>query len=66
MTRISSTALTGGIGNGVVSTIESLGSIVLSVMAILVPFLTVALVSVLLIFVFRKGLQTLAMRKQSQ
>ena len=66
MTRISSTALTGGIGNGVVSTIESLSSITLSVMAVLVPFLAVALVSALLIFVLRKGLQILAIKRQSQ
>ena len=65
MTRLSSTALTGGFGNGVVSTIESGSSIILSVMAIFVPFLAVGLVAMLLIFSLRKGLQVLAVRRQS-
>jgi len=65
MTRLSSTALTGGLGNGVVSTIEALGSFTLSVMAIFVPFLAVALVAVLLLFMFSKGQQILALRRQS-
>lgn len=65
MTRLSSTALTGGIGNGVVSTIESLGAFILSAMAILVPFLAVGLVAALLILTLRKGLQFLATRRQS-
>ena len=65
MTRLSSTALTGGIGNGVVSTIESVGSFTLSLLAILVPFLAVGLVAAVLIFILRKGLQVLATRKQS-
>ena len=65
MTRLSSTALTGGIGNGVVATIESGGSIILSIMAIFVPFLAVGLVAALLILILRKGLQVLALKRQS-
>lgn len=65
MTRLSSTALTGGIGNAVVSTIESGSSIILSVLAILAPVLAVGLVAALLILILRKGLQTLAIRRQS-
>ncbi len=65
MTRLSSTALTGGIGNSVVSTIESLGSVILSVLAVLVPFLAVGLVAASLILILSKGLQILAMRRKS-
>lgn len=65
MTRLSSTALTGGIGNSVVSTIESLGSVILSVLAVLVPFLAVGLVAASLILILSKGLQILAIRRKS-
>jgi hypothetical protein len=65
MTRLSSTALTGGIGNSVVSTIESLGSVILSVLAVLVPFLAVGLVAASLILILSKGLQILARRRKS-
>ena len=63
MTRLSSTALTGGIGNGLISTIESGSSIILSVLAIWVPVLAVGLVATLLILIFRKGYLTLAVKK---
>lgn len=65
MTRLSSTALTGGIGNSVVSTIESFGSVILSVLAVLVPFLAVGLVAASLILILSKGLQILEMRRKS-
>ncbi|MUG94545.1 DUF4126 family protein [Scytonema sp. UIC 10036] len=64
MTRLSSTALTGGFGNGVVSTIEALGAIVLSALAIFVPLFAMSLVVVLLIFMLSKGIQLLATRRQ--
>lgn len=64
MTRLSSTALTGGFGNGIVSTIEFLGALILSVMAILVPFLAVGLVAALLIFSLNKGRHILATRSR--
>ena len=44
MVRLSSTALTGGIGNPIVSSIEAGSSLILSVLAIFVPIVAVALV----------------------
>ncbi|GAA6615737.1 DUF4126 domain-containing protein [Scytonema sp. NUACC26] len=64
MTRLSSTALTGGFGNGIISTVEALGAIVLSALGIFVPFFAASLVVVLLIFMVSKGLQILAARRQ--
>jgi hypothetical protein len=58
MVRLSSTALTGGIGNGIVSTIEAGSSIILSVLAIFVPVLAVGLVISGIIFLIQKVLQT--------
>ena len=65
MTRLSSTAFTGGLGNGIVATIEALGAATLSIVAIFVPFLAVGLVAALLVLILRKGLQFLAVRRQS-
>jgi hypothetical protein len=65
MTRLSSTALTGGIGNIVISTIEWLGALALSVMAIVVPLLAVSLVAALFVVSLSKGWQILATRRQS-
>ena len=62
MTRLSSTALTAGLGNAFISTLESGSSITLSVLAILVPFLAVGLVAALLILLLRQGLKILAVR----
>lgn len=53
LTRLTSTATTGGIGNPAVSTAETGGSILLSVLAILVPLLAAAIVLVVLIFAAR-------------
>jgi hypothetical protein len=64
MARLSSTALTFGIGNGVVATIEAGSSIILSVLAIFVPVLAVGLVAALLILLRRQGLKILAMRRE--
>lgn len=65
MTRLSSTALTGGIGNAVVATLEFLSAFALSVMAILVPLLALTLVAGLLIFSLNKGRKILATKKHS-
>lgn len=56
-TRVASTATTGGLGNHVVSTIENVGAMVLSVVAILVPALIgVLLVTVVLaVFAWRRS-----------
>lgn len=64
-TRLSSTALTIGIGNNLVATIESIGAITLSILAIILPFLAVGLVFVFLVFGLNKGLQVLALKRQS-
>ncbi len=53
LTRVLSGATTGGIGNPVVSTGEAAGSIVLSILAIVVPLLAAALVIMLIAWVIR-------------
>lgn len=63
--RLSSTALTVGLGNAIVSTVEAGSSLILSVLAILLPVFTVGLVAALLILILRKGLKTLELRRQS-
>jgi len=54
ITRIASTAATGGLGNSVVSTAEAAGSLVMSILALAVPVLAAILVLALLVFAFRK------------
>ncbi len=54
ITRIASTATTGGLGNSVVSTAEAGGSLVLSILALAVPVLAAILVLAILIVAFRK------------
>ena len=65
ITRLSSTAITVGLGNSLLSTIEGIGSVILSVMAIFVPFLAVGLVSALLILFGQKGLKLLSMKRDN-
>ncbi len=54
ITRIASTATTGGLGNSVVSTAEAGGSLVMSILALAVPVLAAILVLAILIVAFRK------------
>lgn len=54
ITRIASTATTGGVGNPVVATAEAGGSLVMSVLAIAIPVLAALLVVVILFFAARK------------
>jgi len=54
ITRIASTATTGGVGNPVVSTVEAGGSIVMSILAIAVPVLAAFAVLVIIFFAVRK------------
>jgi len=54
ITRIASTATTGGVGNPVVSTVEAGGSIVMSILAIAVPVLAALAVLVIIFFAARK------------
>ncbi len=54
ITRIASTATTGGVGNPVVSTVEAGGSIVMSILAITLPIVAAIAVVVIIFFAFRK------------
>lgn len=56
-TRLASTATTGGLGNSVVSTIENVGAVVLSVIAIVIPALigVLLLAAVLAIILWRRS-----------
>ena len=54
ITRIASTATTGGLGNSVVSTAEAGGSLIMSILALAVPVLAAILVLAILIVAFRK------------
>lgn len=56
MTRLSSTALTAGFGNAVISTIEVGASMILSILSIFVPMVAVALLLVGLILLIQKVL----------
>jgi hypothetical protein len=53
VTRLTSTATTGGLGNHLVSTAEAGGSFTLSVLAILLPFVAAAIVLLVLMFAVR-------------
>ncbi len=53
--RIKSTALTGGLGNPVVSTAETAGAATLSILAILAPILCLLAVMVLAIYLYRRS-----------
>ena len=54
VTRLASTGLTGGMGNILLATMEALNSAVLSILALSLPFLAIALVIGLLIFAVTK------------
>lgn len=54
ITRIASTATTGGLGNSVVSTAEAGGSLVMSILALAVPVLAAIIVLAILVVAFRK------------
>ncbi|MBW4544660.1 MAG: DUF4126 domain-containing protein [Symplocastrum torsivum CPER-KK1] len=64
--RLASTMMTGGLGNPLISTIESGGSIILSGLAIAVPVFTVCLVAVLLVFTLSKLGRSLAVKREHQ
>lgn len=52
LTRLKSTALTGGLGNSILSTAELFGSIATSLLALLVPVICVIVILVGILFVF--------------
>jgi hypothetical protein len=64
--RLASTMMTGGLGNPLISTIESGGSIILSALAIAVPVFAVCLVAVLLVFTLSKLGRSLALKRERQ
>lgn len=64
--RLASTIMTGGLGNGLISTIESSSSIILSGLAIAVPVFAVCLVAVLLVFTLSKLGRSLALKREHQ
>jgi hypothetical protein len=51
--RLKSTALTGGLGNPVVATGEAAGSVLTSIVSIMLPIVAVAAIGVMLIFLIR-------------
>ena len=65
LTRGLSSTTTGGVGNPAVSTGEAVGSIGLSILAVLLPLLAAALVIVLFVFVARRLSRWLRRRKDA-
>ncbi len=63
ITRLSSTALTIGLGNSIVATVESVGAITLSVLALVAPLIAVGLVAILLIVSLNKAVQNRVMSR---
>jgi len=66
ITRIASTATTGGLGNAVVSTAEAGGSIVMSILALTLPVVAVIAVVVIMLFASRKIYVWLSRRNKLQ
>ena len=65
ITRLASTGVTGGVGNPLFATAEALSSAVLSLLALLVPFLAIALVMGLLVLGLKKIFNTVSRNKSS-
>jgi len=66
ITRIVSTATTGGLGNPVVSTAEAGGSIIMSILALTLPVVAVIAVVVIIFFASRKIYMWLSRRNKLQ
>lgn len=64
ITRLSSTALTIGLGNAVVATVESIGAITLSVLALVAPVVAIGLMATLLVVTLTKFFQSRAISRQ--
>lgn len=64
--RLASTLTTGGLGNGLISTLEAGGSIILSGLAIATPVVAVCLVAMLLVFTLSKLGRSLALKRESR
>src|SRR5690606_10228280 len=54
-TRAASSGTTGGVGNPIISTVETVGSTIMSVFAIFLPILAAVLVLLILFFIVRYG-----------
>lgn len=54
-TRAASSGTTGGVGNPIISTVETVGSTIMSVFAIFLPILAAVLVLLILFFILRYG-----------
>ena len=52
-TRLTSTVSTGGIGNPIISTVETGTSVILSIVSIVLPVLAIILVIIILLIIFR-------------
>lgn len=65
LTRVASTASTGGLGNPVVATGEWLGSLLLTVLAMLAPLLGILLLVTLVFWWLRRRRQAAAARRSS-
>lgn len=63
--RVKSTATTAGLGNPVVASAELGSSLVVSLLALAVPFLALAAVIVLVVFVFRRARRALTRARAS-
>ena len=64
--RLASTLMTGGLGNALLSTLESGSSIILSGLAIAVPVVAVCIVAVLLVFTLSQLGRSLALKRERQ
>jgi hypothetical protein len=66
LTRLTSTKLTGGFGNPVVSTVENVAATGTSILSLIIPFFIVALFLILMIFVFTRLRKRLHKKKEGQ
>jgi hypothetical protein len=66
ITRLVSTATTGGLGNPVVSTAEAGGSVIMSILALTLPVVAVIAVVVIIFFALRKIYVWLSRRNRLQ
>ncbi len=66
ITRLVSTATTGGLGNPVVSTAEAGGSVIMSILALTLPIVAVIAVVVIIFFALRKIYVWLSRRNRLQ
>ena len=60
MLRGASSVTTGGVGNVLVSAGEMIGSILTTLLALMIPFLCLVVVAILLFFIIRRGIRSKA------